>query len=180
MPGVRTQPLDREAIKRAQEQEDAEALERAAEDPAGSHPAARQRIVALRLVSGRDRWNGRGVVDALEAEGMHFGKYSVFHRAQEDGKSIFYAASMIEPGSFDMQRVDSLSYPGVSLFAVVPGPVEAPIVFDLMLATGRRLADRLQGQLQDEQGSSLTAQRVLNLREELVQLEHVTRRLRGA
>ena len=37
---------------------------------------------------------------------------------------------------------------------------------------------RLGGQLQDEQGSTLTAQRILNLREELVHFEHRNKRLR--
>ncbi len=37
---------------------------------------------------------------------------------------------------------------------------------------------RLGGHLQDEQGSTLTAQRILNLREELVHFEHVSRRVK--
>jgi FtsZ-interacting cell division protein ZipA len=66
----------------------------------------------------------------------------------------------------------------VSLFGVVPGPLDAPSTFDLVLTVGRGLASRLSGQLQDEQGSTLTAQRILNLREELVHFEHRNRRLR--
>jgi FtsZ-interacting cell division protein ZipA len=64
------------------------------------------------------------------------------------------------------------------LFGIVPGPLAAPATFDMVLATGRRLAERLKGQLQDEQGSTLTAQRILNLREELVHFEHRSKRLR--
>lgn len=180
-PWVRTQPLDREQIRRAQEEEDEAERALAAGRTEGSAErelASRQRIVALRLVSTRDRWEGRAVVEALKSEGLVFGKYSIFHREHAGNKSVFYAASMVEPGSFDLDSLDSVTYPGISLFAVVPGSVEAPAVFDMMLATGRRLADRLQGQLQDEQGSTLTAQRILNLREELVHLEHIARRLR--
>jgi cell division protein ZipA len=181
-PWVRTQPLDREQIRRAQEEEDEAERALAAERTEGSAArelASRQRIVALRLVSTRERWDARSVVEALKAEGLVFGKYSIFHCEHAGNKSVFYVASMVEPGSFDLDRLDSVSYPGISLFAVVPGSVEAPVVFDMMLAAGRRLADRLQGQLQDEQGSTLTAQRILNLREELVHLEHVARRLRA-
>jgi cell division protein ZipA len=139
----------------------------------------RQKIVALRLVCKDERWSGDAVIDALESEGLHFGKYSIFHRERDDGKSIFYVASMIEPGSFDREGMPSMSFPGISIFAVVPGPVDGGTTFDMMLATARRLAQRLSGQLQDEQGSSLTAQRVLNLREEVVHFEHVIRRLRA-
>lgn len=182
-PWVRTQPLDREQIKRAQEEEDEAERAKAAErfgDAPDRELASRQRIVAIRLVSTRERWKARSVIEALEAEGLTFGKYSIFHREQAGNKSIFYVASLIEPGSFDLERADSQTYPGISLFTVVPGPIEAPAVFDTMLATGRRLADRLQGQLQDEKGSTLTTQRILSLREELVHLQHVVRRLRGS
>ena len=85
---------------------------------------------------------------------------------------------MMEPGSFDLERMDEQEFPGVSLFGIVPGPLDAPSTFDLVLAAGRNLADRMKGQLQDEQGSTLTAQRILNLREELVHFEHRNRRLR--
>ncbi len=85
---------------------------------------------------------------------------------------------MMEPGSFDLARMDEQEFAGVSLFGIVPGPLDAPSTFDLILTVGRGLADRLSGQLQDEQGSTLTAQRILNLREELVHFEHRNRRLR--
>jgi cell division protein ZipA len=189
-PWVRTQPLDRNEIRAAnygagvtdrnepgddgpdREDEPEEA------DPQATSDSARQRIVALRLICDRGRWPGREVVDSLRDEGMTFGKYSIFHRERDDGKTIFFIASMVEPGSFDLDRVDEQSFPGISIFAVVPGPVDAPTAFDLMLACARRLAERLGGHLQDEQGSSLTAQRILNLREELVHFEHVSRRLK--
>lgn len=143
-----------------------------------SAAVARQRIVAIRLISATGRWNGRQLCDALEAEGMRFGRYSIYHFQRDDGKTIFYAASLVEPGSFDPDKLSETAFPGVSIFAVLPGLLDAPTLFDQMLATGRRLAERLQGQLQDEQGSSLTAQRVLSLREELVHFEHVATRQR--
>jgi cell division protein ZipA len=140
--------------------------------------AARQRIVALRLVAPEERWNGRQLREAIEAEGLHYGRYSIFHREREDGKTIFYIASMMEPGSFDLARMDGQLFPGISLFGIVPGPLDAPATFDMVLAVARHLAERLKGQLQDEQGSTLTAQRILNLREELVHFEHRNKRLR--
>ena len=184
-PWVRTQPLDRDQLKAAngQAEEQAEAPDAGGDedDESGDDArtdAARQRIVALRLVCDRGRWPGREVADALGSEGLVFGKYSIFHRERDDGKSIFFVASMVEPGSFDLETIDEQSFPGISVFAVVPGPVDAPTTFDLMLASGRRLAERLGGHLQDEQGSTLTAQRVLSLREELVHFEHVSKRLK--
>lgn len=176
-PWVRTQPLERNEVAPKPAEEPYEAppadpIERRTAE------ASKQRIVALRLVASGDAFDGAQLRDALAAEGLSFGPYSIFHREREDGKSLLYVASMMEPGSFDFDRMDDSTFPGVSLFGVVPGPLDAPATFDLVLAVGRGLAERLKGQLQDEQGSTLTAQRILNLREELVHFEHRNRRLR--
>ncbi len=176
-PWVRTQPLDRDEVAPKPVEEPPEppftdATERRTAE------ASRQRIVALRLVASAGSWSGAELRAALEAEGLAYGPYSIFHREREDGKSLFFVASMMEPGSFDPARMDEQEFAGVSLFGVVPGPLDAPSMFDLVLSAGRSLAERLTGQLQDEQGSTLTAQRILNLREELVHFEHRNRRLR--
>ncbi|HUG04244.1 MAG TPA: cell division protein ZipA C-terminal FtsZ-binding domain-containing protein [Steroidobacteraceae bacterium] len=176
-PWVRTQPLERSEVAPAYEEPPPAAPP---EDPIERHAleASQQRIVALRLVAPDGNWSGQQLREALEAEGLRFGRYSIFHREREDGKTLFYVASMMEPGSFDLANMDAQAFPGVSLFGVVPGPLEAPAMFDMMLSVGRHLAECMTGQLQDEQGSTLTAQRILNLREELVHFEHRHKRLR--
>lgn len=176
-PWIRTHPLERSEVAPKPEEE---LPEPAPADPIERQTAeaSQQRIVALRLVAPDGGWQGQVLREALEAEGLRFGRYSIFHREREDGKALFYVASMMEPGSFDLARMDEQACPGISLFGIVPGPIDAPGTFDLVLAVGRRLADRIKGQLQDEQGSTLTAQRILNLREELVHFEHRYKRLR--
>ena len=176
-PWVSTQPLERDEVapKREEEPPDlppADPMERRTAE------ASKQRIVALRLIASGGSWPGTSLRAAFEAEDLHYGPYSIFHREREDGRSLLYVASMMEPGSFDLARMDEQEFAGVSLFGIVPGPLDAPSTFDLILTVGRGLADRLSGQLQDEQGSTLTAQRILNLREELVHFEHRNRRLR--
>jgi cell division protein ZipA len=177
-PWVSTHPLTRPEA--APKKQPAEFDEPKAMDPVERNvaEASKQRIVALRLVANDEHWDGGLLREAIQAEGLSYGKYSIFHREREDGKTLFYVASMMEPGSFDLAKMDSQVFPGISLFGIVPGPLEAPAAFDLLLATARHLGDRLKGQLQDEQGSTLTAQRILNLREELVHFEHRNRRLR--
>ena len=176
-PWVSTQPLERDEVAPKREEEPFEPLPTDALERRTAE-ASRQRIVALRLVAAGGPWDGASLRAALEAEDLHYGPYSIFHREREDGKSLLYVASMMEPGSFDVARMDEQEFSGVSLFGIVPGPLDAPSTFDLVLTVGRGLASRLSGQLQDEQGSTLTAQRILNLREELVHFEHRSRRLR--
>jgi len=144
--------------------------ERAPAEP----PPRQQRIVAIRLIGDRERRiDGGELKKALGAEGLEFGRYSIFHRVMQGGRPVYSVASLVEPGSFDETAMGSAQFPGISMFAVYPGPMPAPQAFDEMLATARRLADRLGGALQDDSGSSLTGQRVLSIREELVHFEHL-------
>ena len=85
---------------------------------------------------------------------------------------VFSVASLTEPGSFDLSRVRNDFFPGVSLFMGLPGPVEGVAAFDLMVATARALAVGLNGDLVDEQGSTLSIQRERYLREEVIQFQH--------
>jgi len=137
-------------------------------------PPRHQRIIAVRLL-GRDgnRIDGSDLKVALGTEGLEFGRYSIFHRVIDGGRPLYSVASLVEPGSFDPTAMDSTRFSGVSMFAVFPGPLPAPQCFDELLATARRLADRLGATLQDDSGSSLTGQRVLSIREDLVHFEHL-------
>ncbi|MCI0432063.1 MAG: hypothetical protein L0271_00235, partial [Gemmatimonadetes bacterium] len=145
-PWVRTHPLERDELQLNREEEPPEPLP---SDPIERHAAesSQQRIVALRLIASGGAWNGAQLRMALEQEGMVFGRYSIFHREREDGRTLFYVASMLEPGSFDPERMDGQEFPGVSLFGIVPGPLDAPSTFDLVLTAGRHLAERMKGQL---------------------------------
>jgi cell division protein ZipA len=149
-------------------------VEEPAPEPPPEPPSRQQRIVAIRLLGDREqRIDGAELQKSLAAEGLEFGRYSIFHRLVQGGRPVYSVASLVEPGSFDPELMASIRFPGISLFAVYPGPMPAPQAFDEMLATARRLSDRLGGALQDDSGSSLTGQRVLSIREELVHFEHL-------
>ncbi len=151
-----------------------EAVETPEEEVLAETPPRHQRIIAVRLL-GRDgkRLDGGELKVALGAEGLEFGRYSIYHRVIDGGRPLYSVASLVEPGSFDPTLMETLRFPGVSMFAVFPGPLPAPQCFDELLATARRLADRLGATLQDDTGSSLTGQRVLSIREDLVHFEHL-------
>ena len=134
-----------------------------------------QKIVTLRLV-GRDGGSFRGdeLILSLRGIGMRHGKFGIFHRFEgsEQDKTIFSAASLIEPGSFDLSNIKEQELPGISLFLILPGPVEGAEAFDLMMATARTLAQSLDAELLDESGSTLSLQRERYMREEIIQFEH--------
>lgn len=137
-------------------------------------PDSLRRIVTIRLMA-REKagFPGEKLVLALRDAGLRHGKFDIFHRreAGDDGMVTFSVASLVEPGSFDLTRLKNDHYPGVSLFLIVPMCADALKAFDDMLSTARRLAQNLDGELLDEQGSRLSVQRERYLREEIIQLQ---------
>ena len=134
-----------------------------------------QKIVTLRLVA-RDKGSFKGdeLILSLRGIGMRHGKFGIFHRfdGNDENRTIFSAASLIEPGSFDLTNIKDQQIPGISLFLVLPGPVEAAEAFDSMMTAARTLAQSLDGELLDESGSTLSIQRERYMREEVIQFEH--------
>jgi FtsZ-interacting cell division protein ZipA len=67
--------------------------------------------------------------------------------------------------------MDGVSYRGVAMFAVLPGPLPPAQAFDALVEAAGALAGRLGGLLQDERGASLSMARLEQLRAELVAFE---------
>jgi cell division protein ZipA len=131
-----------------------------------------QKILALRVTSiAPERFGGADLLDALRSEGLSYGRYEIFHRLHDDGRPIYSVASLKEPGTFDLEAMPETDYPGVAMFAVLPGPVSAAEAFDEMIFSARALATHLNGALADERGAPLTALRVGKLREEALDFE---------
>ena len=126
-----------------------------------------QMIVTLRICAlGDSRWSGRKLADALEMQGLVHGRYQVFHRHHIDGRSLFSVASLREPGTFDPQTMAEQEFRGITMFAVLPGPLDPVQTVEAMIATSRRLAESLTGMVQDAKGLPLSPQRAAALREE--------------
>ena len=119
------------------------------------------------IVTGGAGGIGAAACQALAAEGFMLGRFAIFHKPDEQHRAVLSAASLTRPGTFDADTMDSQHFGGLSLFAVLPGPKPAPQAFDELVFTARSLNERLQGVLQDEQGSPLTPARVALLRERL-------------
>jgi cell division protein ZipA len=149
--------------------EEAEELE---EKPRSSAP---QKIVALRIIArGGGAFRGDELILNLRGIGMRHGKFGIFHRfdGTDESEAVFSAASLIEPGSFDLANIKDQEIPGISLFAILPGPIDSVEAFDMLMAAARTLAQSLEGELLDESGSTLSIQRERYMREEVVQYEH--------
>ena len=154
------------------------------DETAGSVPAAdiddelgeaEQKIVTLRIVAGNQgAINGEELVLNLRGIGMRHGKFGIYHRCDgtDEDKVIFSAASLVEPGTFDLKTIREQDIPGISLFMVLPGPIDGAQAFDLMMGAARALTQSLDAELLDESGSTLSIQRERYLREEIIQFQH--------
>ena len=146
-------------------------IDEPAELPADGGP---QKIVTLRLIGHNKKpFQGDELILSMRGIGLRHGKFGIFHRydGNDESRTIFSAASLVEPGSFDLANIKDQQIPGISLFLVLPGPVESVEGFDLMMAAARALAQSLDGELLDESGSTLSIQRERYLREEIIQFQ---------
>ena len=131
-----------------------------------------QKIVTVRVCApGEVRWSGATLLSALELHGLAYGRYQVFHRRHVDGRSLFCVASLIEPGTFDVARMSAEEFRGITLFAVLPGPVEPLLTVDELLGAARGLAQELSGMVQDNKGMPLSPQRAAALRDDVARFQ---------
>ncbi len=145
-----------------------------AEAPAASTPA--KRVIAIRLVPEHDdHFSAERLILALRDTGLVHGDLGVFHRCNDAGVDIgtFSVANLVEPGSFDLSNLKNSNYPGVSLFMILPLPLDGVAVFDDMLMVARQLVGKMDGLLLDESGNRLSVQRERYLREEVIEFERL-------
>ena len=135
------------------------------------------KVIAIRLMS-RDKrgFAADGLLLALRELGLRHGQFGIFHRMNEnegeESRIVFSVASLVEPGSFDLTKVKTERYPGVSIFLGLPGACDGVVAFDDMLDLARELARRFEGDLLDELGGTLSIQRERYMREEVIQFSH--------
>ena len=151
--------------------------------PDGGPPAAaaepppsevgEERIIVLHVAApGGYLYQGTDLVEALHGAGLRHGEHGIFHRVLDTRRgpvALFSAASMLEPGTFDLDRLDQMETPGVALFMQLPGPFDGLSAFDRMLEAARHLARQLDGQLLDGRRCELTRQTLEHIRDDLLE-----------
>ena len=135
-----------------------------------------EKIVTLRVAfSATHSVPGEGLTELFKTHGLRFGNLKIFHKfITEGGRSkgpVFSAASIAEPGSFDLANIETAVIPGLTLFMVLPNPVEGSVAFGSMLDFARAAKDRFEGEVLDESGSTLSIQRAGYIRDEIIDFE---------
>lgn len=115
-----------------------------------------------------DSFSGVELRDALLDLGLVHGEMEIFHRYDRNFREpLFSVASLVRPGTFPIEDMESFRCPGVVLF-FQPSKVADPLaVFDDLFETSRDLAEKLDGEEWDEARRTLTEEKIRDLRDRL-------------
>jgi len=119
-----------------------------------------------------DGFNGSDLLQILLACDMRYGEKDILHRHEKaEGKGClqFSVANMLEPGTFNLEDINSFRTPGVTFFMTLPGPEDAMQAFDCMIETANCLVKNLDARLLDEEHSTASLQVINHYRDRVKQ-----------
>ena len=162
--GTAEQHRTDEPVEAAEPEQTPSPREQQHETEAEAADIASDRIIVINVIAGEDRqFAGRELWDFLRAAGLRHDKMKILSKTEgnlEDGHTIFRVANIVNPGTFDPDTVDQFSTPGISMFMLLPAPINNLLAFEQMLAVARRLAEALDGRLLDSGRQEMTAQAI--------------------
>lgn len=134
-------------------------------------PAAQEIFVINVIKESEPLLKGAELNHIFKVCDMRFGEMDIFHRfeqANAQGKIQFSVVNAVSPGKFDMNTIDDIETPGISLFMSLPGPENPMEAFDAMAEVALVFSRNFNANLYDESHSDLTPQT----------LEHYRHRIR--
>ena len=128
-------------------------------------------VIAFTIMAKEGKtFSGEDLKWALEAEQFQYGEMQIFHRLTPQGKPLFSAANILDPGTFDLQHITTLATPGILLFAKLPGPINGLTLFDELYETACTLTSKLEGIMCDDTRQPVTEESVEAIRSRILNL----------
>ena len=128
-------------------------------------------IIMLHIMAPRlQPFLGEQLMEAFEGVNLYYRENQIFHRHENNdgtGKLLFSVVSAIEPGYFDLDKIQNFKTPGITLFFALRHPNHSIAAFESMLRTARQLAADLGGEVRDDKHKILTSQAVEGYRERI-------------
>ncbi|WP_157980345.1 cell division protein ZipA [Pseudidiomarina taiwanensis] len=107
--------------------------------------------------------------------GFKFGEFSIFHRHVDtagNGPVLFSLANMFNPGTFDIDQIETFETQGVALFLALPIKGDSKQAFTMMHNAAVKLAKAIgKGQVLDEHRNPLTRQAVQHIHQRIREYE---------
>ena len=120
-----------------------------------------QIIILSVVMPNNHQMSGATLLPTLLTLGLKYGEMNIFHRHQDNagnGAVTFSLANMLNPGSFDLDTMETFVTQGVSLFMTLPNAGDPFAAFDQMLAAAKHLAAEFNAQLLDDKRNVMTKQ----------------------
>jgi len=133
-----------------------------------SQRAAAQEIIVINVQKeSAPLLNGADLYNVFKACDLRHGEMSAFHRfekANAQGKIQFSVVNTLKPGVFDLNNMENLVTPGISLFMSLPGPENPMEAFEAMSEMAQVFARNFDASLYDDSHSDLTPQTLQHYR----------------
>ena len=125
-------------------------------------------IIQFSLVSNQDEgFNGLDLAHAFEIVGLEYGNLNIYERLDSNRMVDFGVASMVPPGTFPEQDLETYYCPGI-VFFMQPGELEDAVsVFDDFVQTVVFMATELDGTVLDHEHKPLSETTVELIRRSL-------------
>lgn len=124
-------------------------------------------LIQLSVAKRKGEFDGTALLEVSESCGLRPGDMDIFHCLDEfdDGTRIYFSmANMVKPGTFPFDDMEGFSTPGMMLFAQLEGYPEDLTILEEMIATARKLANTLGGDVLDDTRRPLTVRKEEELR----------------
>ncbi|ADC62270.1 cell division protein ZipA [Allochromatium vinosum] len=125
-------------------------------------------LIQLSVSARRYPFKGPEILEVAAGCGLYPGEMDIFHcldEFEDETRVYFSMANMVKPGRFPFDEMDGFSTPGLVLFAQLEGDPEDMTILDEMVATARKLALSLNGDVLDAARRPLTVKKEEELRQ---------------
>lgn len=143
-----------------------------AQSPSADLPLVDDQVLLVLHVKSKAEkgFNGSDLLQVLLACDMRYGDRGILHRHEHaggKGSLQFSVANMLEPGTFNLEDINSFRTPGVTFFVSLPGPQDAMQAFDCMLETANCLVKNLDAIMLDENHLTASVQVINHYRDQV-------------
>ncbi len=114
-----------------------------------------QRVYSLIIQAPKgSHYKGSDFMPLFLSQGLKFGEMNIFHRyksvGKNPGKPIYSIANAVEPGTFDLNSIDSFRTPAFAIFSNFAGEKEFASHYGNLVKTADFFVKELGGSLLDE------------------------------
>ena len=124
-------------------------------------------LIQLSVAKRYGEFPGADLLEVAKSCGLRPGDMDIFHCLDEfdDGTRVYFSmANMVKPGTFPFDDMEGFSTPGMMLFAQLDGKPEDLTILEEMIATARKLATTLGGDVYDDTRRPLTVRKEEEMR----------------